>query len=41
MFRDDTRLEVEFQNMRSLTSHAKQEVWTLRSTGELVKENWM
>lgn len=41
MFRDDTRLEVGFQNVKSLTSHAKQWVWTLERTGEPVRENWV
>lgn len=41
VFRDDTRLEVRFQNMKSLTSHAKQWVWTLESTAEPVRENWV
>lgn len=41
VFRDDTGLEVGFQNMKSLTSHAKQGVWTLKSIGEPVRENWM
>lgn len=41
VFRDDTRLEVGFQNVKSLTSHAKQWVWTLERTGEPVRENWV
>lgn len=37
-FRDDTSLEDGFQNMKSLTSHAKQGGWTLKSTREPAKD---
>lgn len=41
MFRDDTGLEVKFQNMKSLRSQAKQGVWPLKSIEEPERENWM